>query len=372
VERGYVPYIDGHPGRAVPAAGRSHASFFSGVGGVDLGLERAGWNTVSFCEFAKYPSAVLAERWPDIPNLGDITTLGDIGGGDDRRERVSQGEGGDGRDPDPERVLDPIGWQHATLWTGGFPCQDLSIAGKREGLAGDRSGLAFTFFDLLDRYRDVPDRWVILENVQGLLSSHGGRDMARLVGTLGDLGFGWAYRCLDGRHFDVPQRRVRVFIVAHTIAGHPDEEGPGEVLAIGTRCRRHPTSGSQAGEEFASDPGGSTVGTLREHVRPGSNTDYTIVRQAISAKWSKGYGGPAGDEHHNLVDSTQVDPAGDGALDGVASRPHDLEELLPKGKDGHRYKACGNGVIAGKAEWLGTRLMSYLDEGSGSAVGPTT
>ena len=130
--------------------------------------------------------------------------VGDLGGGDDRRVGVSPGEDSEGRDPDAERLQHATRWQDALLWTGGFPCQDLSIAGGRKGLAGDRSGLAFTFFELLDRYRDVPERWIVLENVQGLLSSHGGRDMAALVGTLGELGYGWSYRCLDGQFFDVP------------------------------------------------------------------------------------------------------------------------------------------------------------------------
>ena len=405
----YVPYLDEPAGRAVPADSPwSHASFFSGVGGVDLGLERAGWRTVSFSEIEKYPSRVLAERWPGVPNLGDITGLvGDERGRDDRRVGVSPGADSDRRDTDIERVQHTTGWQDALLWTGGFPCQDLSIAGRRKGLAGERSGLAFAFFDLLDRYRDVPERWIILENVQGLLSSHGGRDMASLLGTLGDLGFGWSYRCLDGRHFDVPQRRVRVFIVGHSVGGHPDLRGPGEVLAVGTRCRRHPPTGIETGEGTAARARGGVARSLRAQSQASHREDsdnyvvghgvaadgatttrtipaaaghhgYAIGAQdadggllqvgdgngntnAVTAKWSHS-GGPAGDEHHHLVYGGEAaDPTGDGAPDGVASGSYDLEDLLPTGIDGHRLRACGNGVIAGKAEWLGTRLREYIE-----------
>src|SRR6188768_2675628 len=97
----------------------THASFFSGVGGLDLGLERAGWRTVSFSEIDPYASAVLAERWPGVPNLGDITALvpdGELGNG---RQR--------GSDAESQRGGPSFAWQYATLWSGGFPCQDLSV-----------------------------------------------------------------------------------------------------------------------------------------------------------------------------------------------------------------------------------------------------
>ncbi|MCI0583089.1 MAG: DNA (cytosine-5-)-methyltransferase, partial [Chloroflexi bacterium] len=142
----------------------THASFFSGAGGLDHGLELAGWTTVSLSEIEPYACAVLAERFPGVPNLGDITTI------------------------DPEDIPD------ATLWSGGFPCQDLSSAGKRRGFGGDRSVLAFAFLDLVERRR--PD-WFILENVDGLLTSNDGRDLARLAGEVDALRYGLAWRVLD-------------------------------------------------------------------------------------------------------------------------------------------------------------------------------
>jgi len=158
-----------------------HASFFSGVGGLDLGFERAGIETVSVSEIDPYANTVLAERFPGAPNLGSITEINanDI----------------------PE----------ADIWSGGFPCQDLSVAGKRAGFEGKRSSLAFTYLDLVERRRP---RWLVLENVPGLFSSNQGRDFLRLLGEMDDLGYFVAWRTLDARYFGVPQRRRRVFIVA--------------------------------------------------------------------------------------------------------------------------------------------------------------
>ena len=158
-----------------------HASFFSGVGGLDLGFDRAGIHTVSVSEIDPYACAVLAERFPDAPNLGSITEVNanDI----------------------PE----------ADIWSGGFPCQDLSVAGKRAGFAGKRSSLAFTFLDLVEQRRP---RWLVLENVPGLFSSNKGADFGRLLYEMEQLGYGVSWRTLDARYFGVAQRRRRVFIVA--------------------------------------------------------------------------------------------------------------------------------------------------------------
>src|SRR5690606_11726146 len=94
----------------------------------------------------------------------------------------------------------------------GFPCQDLSVAGQRKGLSGERSGLFFRCVEILGAVRP---RWIIVENVTGLLSSNRGRDMSTVVDSLDELGYRWAYRVLDSQYFGVPQRRRRVFIVGY-------------------------------------------------------------------------------------------------------------------------------------------------------------
>jgi site-specific DNA-cytosine methylase len=301
----------------------THASFFSGVGGLDLGLERAGWRTVSFSEIDPYASAVLAQRWPGVPNLGSIVEL---------------------RADDIDR---------ATLWTGGFPCQDLSIAGKRRGMGeGTRSGLAYAFLDLAAVHRP---RFVLLENVPGLLSSHGGRDMAALLGALVELGYGVGYRVLDARYFGVPQRRRRVFILGVSPGGHLGAERAAEVLSVGSRCDRHPPAGVEAGAGAARGVDDGPIGTLREHVRPGSNTDHTVLtRLADDARGQAGRRqGTAALRGHEpdprdgadpdaVRESERPSPDADRVRTphGLAGRPYDRDDVAPTllapGREGGR------------------------------------
>ena len=379
----------------------THASFFSGVGGLDLGLERAGWRTVSFSEIDPYACAVLAERWPGVPNLGDIVELAHRDDGD----HGLSGRPGDASGRGSPRPVSDDGEQRgagraiprASLWTGGFPCQDLSVAGKRAGMgthadrADTRSGLAYAFLDLVERHRPPT---VLLENVPGLLSSHAGRDLGALLGRLGQLGYGWAFRILDAQWFGVPQRRRRVFILAIDLGLDPSGFGPAEVLAVGTRCGRDHAAEREA---WARAAGGTGRGA-------------GIVGQAISSKWAKQSSGPAGDEHHHLVVGAPPDADGVRAPDGLAGRLDGGEVVAfvkgkraqtteddeswradavsptlnafdvgdtrattlvagtvgpspdPDGLDSNRYRVVGNGVVAPVAEWIGLRLVNYLAE----------
>lgn len=279
----------------------THASFFSGAGGLDIGLERAGWRTVSFSEINPYASAVLAEQWPGVPNLGDITTVADRWG----QRLVSESASGkrSGSASDDQQL---VGWDaasRASLWTGGFPCQDLSVAGKRRGMgAGTRSGLAFSFLDLVGRHRP---RFVLLENVPGLLSSHGGRDMGALTGRLEELGYVGAYRTLDARYFGVPQRRRRVFILGIHASVGAGAERAAEVLSVGSRCHRHPPTGIEAGPGAAigARPGvdiaRAVTGTSGK--RHDDDTDTLIANGLRASDGHHGWSSPRGDGGDNLV-----------------------------------------------------------------------
>ena len=161
-------------------------SLFAGVGGFDLALERNGVKVVASVEIDKKASAVLAQHFPNSKLFGDITEV-------TGEQLIAAG-------------FDP----RNGIITGGFPCQDLSVAGKRAGLAGKRSGLFWEICRLLDETRAQN---FILENVPGLLSSNQGRDMAAVVEALVERGYGIAWRVLDAQHFGVPQRRRRIFIV---------------------------------------------------------------------------------------------------------------------------------------------------------------
>lgn len=155
-------------------------SLFTGIGGFDLGFERAGIQTVAMCEADSVARNILHKHWPDVPVIEDV---GDV----------------DGRE---YRTVDII--------SGGFPCQDISVAGNRKGLAGSKSGLWWEFYRIVSE--SMP-KWVVIENVAGLMSSGGRRDLGAILGSLGELGYLGGYRVLDARYFGVAQRRRRMFIV---------------------------------------------------------------------------------------------------------------------------------------------------------------
>ena len=175
-------------------------SLFAGIGGFDLAMQRQGVKVVASVEIDKNCNKVLAQHFPNTKQFNDITEVK----GSDLIEA--------GFTPDRGII------------TGGFPCQDLSVAGKRAGLAGARSGL---FWEAARIVEETQSNWFIIENVPGLLTSNSGADFGVVIGTMADLGYGVAWRVLDAQYFGVPQRRRRVFIVGKR---DPNSTSAGEVL----------------------------------------------------------------------------------------------------------------------------------------------
>jgi DNA (cytosine-5)-methyltransferase 1 len=167
------------------------AGLFAGIGGLELGLHRAGHETVVFSEIWGPAAAVLARRFDGIPNAGDIANLKSL----------------------PSDV---------DLVTAGFPCQDLSQAGKTAGINGQKSGLVAHVFRLIDRRKP---KWVLLENVSFMLRLDNGSAMTRLVSEFEERGYRWAYRVVNSLSF-VPHRRERVFFLASR------EGDPSDVLLV--------------------------------------------------------------------------------------------------------------------------------------------
>ena len=159
-----------------------YGSVCSGIEAATVAWHGLGWKPSFFSEIDKFPRAVLAAHYPKVPLHGDFTT-------------IKAGE------------YDPI-----DLLVGGTPCQSFSVAGLRGGLADDRGNLALEYLRLAQRLRP---RWLVWENVPGVLSSAGGRDFGSILGGLVELGYGFAYRVLDAQFFGVPQRRRRVFVVGY-------------------------------------------------------------------------------------------------------------------------------------------------------------
>lgn len=186
----------------------NHVSLFAGIGGTDLAFERAGVPTTAAVEIDPSCRRLLQARFPTTELYEDV-----------REVTGRELRGADG----------PVG-----VLSGGWPCQDVSVAGRRAGLAGERSGLFSEFARLAD---ECGARWVVGENVPGLLTSNGGRDLAYVLDTLVELGYCVAFRTLDARYFGVPQRRRRLVIVGRL----GDEwRAPGEVLALQEGVRGDP------------------------------------------------------------------------------------------------------------------------------------
>ena len=187
-------------------------SLFSGIGSMDKGLQDAGWEITWQVEIDRWCRRVLAARFPSATQYGDIR---------DRRD-----------------------YSPVDLLSFGFPCTDLSVAGKREGLGGDESRL---FWAAMVVARRLKPPWLLVENVPGLLSSNQGRDFGIVLGALAHLGYWWSYRVLDSQYFGVPQRRRRVYIV-----GHLGAPVPPEVLFESAGLSGHPAQGRRARKEVAS------------------------------------------------------------------------------------------------------------------------
>jgi len=159
----------------------NYLSVCSGVEAATVAWHSLGWNPVAFSEIEPFPSAVLAHHYPHVPNLGDMTKYKEW------------------------KLNEPI-----DLLVGGTPCQSFSVAGLRKGMDDPRGNLALVYLGIADKFKP---KWIVWENVPGVLSSKGGRDFGSFLGALGELGYGFAYRVLDAQHFGVPQRRRRVFVV---------------------------------------------------------------------------------------------------------------------------------------------------------------
>ena len=305
----------------------SVASFFSGIGGLDLGLQRAGFEVRFHCEIKPFCRAILRRHWPTVPVWEDI------------------------------RSLDEADVPDSDVWTAGFPCQDLSLArmGPRSGLRGRQSGLFYEFVRLV---RGRRPRAIVLENVHGLLSSHGGRDFAIVLKALDELGYGVAWRVLNSKNFGVPQQRRRVYVVAM----YRDGRGPGQVLLEPKRGHGDPQTGRPAGKKSPSlfqtilgDPGkGPLVKSLGHCI-------YAESARHTGTDWSRNYvwypDGRVRRFTPSEVERVQGFPDG-WTLPGVGQTGLKAERI-----DSLRYHAVGNAVTPPVAEWVGRRLLATMARG---------
>ena len=219
-------------------------SVCSGMEAASVAWEPIGWKAVGFSEIEPFPCAILKHRFPNTPNYGSLT----------------------------EYQQWPLEPGSIDLLVGGTPCQSFSVAGLRKGLADPRGNLALVFLGLADKLKP---RWIVWENVPGVLSSGGGRDFGSFLGALELLGYGWAYRVLDAQYFGVPQRRRRVFVVA-SLGGR---DVAASVLLEPESLCWHIAKGRKKGQATAPDAGsgveaGSPVVIDRAAFNQGINAQY--------------------------------------------------------------------------------------------------
>ena len=249
-------------------------------------MQRQGVKVVASVEIDKNCNQVLAQHFPDATQFTDVTT---VKGEDLINAGFNPSKG---------------------IITGGFPCQDLSVAGKRAGLAGERSGL---FWEIARLVEETQTEYFVIENVPGLLSSNNGKDFGVVIGTMADLGYSLAWRVLDAQYFGVPQRRRRVFVVGR----RSSSEGVAEILFKPEGLRRDPASSKQAGQDLARETASSFGQTGFAKYTPGVTTltattykrpeDNVVVTSSSFGGYKEGVGtlrangGDLGGGSENLV-----------------------------------------------------------------------
>jgi len=336
-------------------------SLFAGIGGIDLGLERAGMRTLWQVEIDATARRVLSRHWPDVERHADVRAVG--------RDSLA--------------LVDVI--------VGGFPCQDLSTAGQRRGFGGTRSVLYYEMTRIVDELRPPYFLW---ENVPGLLSSRGRHDFAAVLAEMDRIGYMGGWRVLDARHFGLAQRRRRVFgCFARRDIG---ALSAAEILALGASMRGHPAPRREAGQDVAGTPGGGTPSG-----GPKPDTDaMTLIPAIANALQERDAKGTDSDTKPGRLiptfafNSTQIMRPTDRSIVGpgrpvptltqtglmsVANSvgvrrltPTECERLqgFPDGwtaaggdgrliADSARYRMLGNAVAVPVAEWIGRRMVAH-------------
>lgn len=321
-----------------------YISVCSGIEAATVAWHSLGWEPVAFAEIDAFPSAVLAHRFPNVPNLGDISK---------------------------------VDWRpyHGTvdLVVGGTPCQSFSIAGRREGLDG-ASGLVFEYFRLL---REVQPRWFVWENVPGSFSSNKGADFQSILREWDKLGYHVAWRVLDAQYFGVPQRRRRIFAVGHL----GNWRYPAQVLFEPDCLRGNTPKGGKARKGSAATAESGVAKCLSTSNQRLDYETETFVMRMLCGCEGGGKGALLSEDRSLTLatgnDQVLFEPTVEPMPRLTVRRltPTECERLqgfpdgwtdIPwRGKDhapdGPRYKALGNSFAVPVVRWIGERIQSVED-----------
>ena len=331
-----------------------YLSICSGIEAATVAWHHMGWSPVGFAEIEKFPAQLLAHHYPGTPNFGDLT----------KHESWNIESG----------TVD--------LLVGGTPCQAFSVAGLRRGMDDERGQLTLEFVRLAARLRP---RWIVWENVPGVLSSAGGRDFGSFLGALGELGYGWAHRILDAQYFGVAQRRRRVFVVGYLgdwrnaaavlleresmrRDSAPRREAREAVAgSIGSRA----SSGGGFSTDFECAGGLQVVGALDCRIgaqRAQNAMAGHLLAQPIAKCITRGEGYRYDFETTTLLPMAtfaktpmQVRRLTPVECERLQGFPDGYTDIRPRGKDtpdGPRYKALGNSMAVPVMRWIGERIKA--------------
>jgi len=280
------------------------AGLFAGIGGVELGLQAAGMRTKLLCEWWEPAQAVLKYRFPDTVLHGDIQTLQEL--------------------PDVDVV------------TAGFPCTDLSQAGRTKGIHGKASGMIKHLFKLLE---DASPKWVLIENVRNMLALDSGTAMEYLVSEFERLGYTWAYRLVDSRFTGVPQRRHRVIFVASRT------EDPRTVLFADEATERPESDYKEDAYGFYWTEGNTGLGWAQDAL-PTLKGGSGLGIPSSPAVWVCG-ASPGRSIVTPLIEDAEE----------MQGFPRGwTKSALEVARPGTRWKLVGNAVTVGVSSWVGRRL----------------
>ena len=339
-----------------------YGSVCSGIEACTMGWHHLKWEPAFFSEIDDFPRAVLQYHYPQVPLHGDFTTVG----------------------ADDYGSID--------LLVGGTPCQSFSVAGLRGGMADERGNLALEYLKLAQRKRP---RWLVWENVPGVLSSNGGRDFGAFLGGLVECGYGFAYRVLDAQYFGVAQRRRRVFVVGYlgdwrraaavlfereSLSGHPApsrETGERIAPAVTTgppfsrtgnervECEAIvPVTARMRGFGDAAAAGENVSSTLRSAdpmaVAFAQNARDEVREMPYSGALSANPGMKQTSYVREGLSVRRLTPTEcerlQGFPDGFTQIPY-RNKPAEKCPDGPRYKALGNSMAVPVMRWIGEKIL---------------
>jgi DNA (cytosine-5)-methyltransferase 1 len=311
----------------------NYLSVCSGIEAATVAWNSIGFEPIGYSEIDKFCCDLLKQKYPQTPNYGDIN-------GHSKWE-----------------IRKPI-----DILIGGTPCQSFSLAGLRKGVDDPRGGLVYRFCELV---RDRKPRWIVWENVQGVLSSNGGRDFGSFIRSLAEFGYHFCWRVLDAQHFGLPHRRKRVFLVGH----HSNRSSGYKVLfEQGSLSRIHQKR--QNGEAIASKTKRSNDCPFCESKnsldpkKTGCVSCSAWVKSPVSCISDGAHmGGGLNGQDYN---SGRIIVQPDGKVRRLT--PLEIERLMgfpdnytniPGAKDGNRFKAMSNSMCVPVIKWIGERIKMF-------------